>query len=166
MASFGFRSRHCQSNDVVLGDRNHFEITFLQPALEGGARSEGRDLDTGHLVLHPQICHLVLERLFSGRPDGKVADSDRRSTVPVRARNAVSTIQRASDAALTVFQFFGANGSSDLLRHSQLRASRARIHAAVRFHPARPAFGVMAFKSHSRLRRGSGHSGRSSHSRL
>ena len=45
----------------MLGDRNHFEIAFLQAALQGGARSQRGNLCARDFILHLQVRHFGLE---------------------------------------------------------------------------------------------------------
>src|SRR6476660_4260980 len=58
-------TRRIQPHDVLLGDRDHFQITLFQPALQGRARGERRDLDARDVVLRTKRRELVLERLLT-----------------------------------------------------------------------------------------------------
>src|SRR6478752_3890091 len=59
------RARRIQPHDVLLGDRDHFQVTLFQPALQGRARGERRDLDARYVVLRTKRSELVLERFFA-----------------------------------------------------------------------------------------------------
>src|SRR6476646_6247797 len=62
---FATRARRIQPHDVLLGDREHFEVTLFQPALQGRARGERRDLNARDVVLRAKRSELVLERLLA-----------------------------------------------------------------------------------------------------
>src|SRR5256885_10882133 len=54
-----------EPNNVVLGDRNHLQITFLQSPLQRRARSKGGDLRARDFVLHSQIGDFRLKRFLA-----------------------------------------------------------------------------------------------------
>ena len=58
----------CEPDDVLFRNRNHLEVTFLQPALQCAARSERRNLHIRDIVLCAQTCELCLERISCDRP--------------------------------------------------------------------------------------------------
>src|SRR5438067_11385489 len=55
----------CEPDNVLFRNRNHLEVTFLQPALQCAARSERRDLHIRDTVTCSQISELGLARLLA-----------------------------------------------------------------------------------------------------
>jgi len=53
------------SDDVLFRNRNHLEVTLLQPALQRAARSERRDLHIRHIILRAQTRELGLQRFLA-----------------------------------------------------------------------------------------------------
>src|SRR5205085_6919003 len=138
---------------------------FLKPPLHRRTRGQGRDLHAGDVILRTQTRQLVLERFF---PVALVIELQSKIDVnqsgereksrnhnPPRQRGRVHGVEILS--ARGVHQIFSATRSFALRERGLRRCS---------FSPGSSGFEVTKRKAKSGLRRGSGHSGRSSHSRL
>src|SRR5207245_11532419 len=55
----------CEPDYVLFRNRNHLEVTLLQPALQRAARSERRDLHIRDIILRAQTHQLGLERFLA-----------------------------------------------------------------------------------------------------
>ena len=120
-----------EPHDVLLRNRNHLEIAFLQPALQGAARCQRRDLHIGDVVLLAQTRQRRLQRflaipqLMQLQREVDVAQSrhrqQRRHHHPTRQRSGVQTIELRRTVSS---QFFG---------NAQLCAARPRIDSLLVF---------------------------------
>src|SRR6266513_2745455 len=153
----------CEPDDVLFRNRNHLEVTFLQPALQRAARSERRNLHIRDIILRAQTRELGLERfLLIAQPmqlqgEIDIAKSRRRQQSgdhnPARQRSCPHPIE----LSLAVHPSFSA---------TRKFALRARALKRCAFSLGSTGLDVMTRRSRSLFGRGSGHSGRSTYWRL